>query len=153
MLVDVSLVLRDNWGVWSRMSIRAKERFIASTELPGRASVETLYGWAGWPPVQRFKAIHAIDEEFDDAVVSLADRAGLLDSAWRLLPDVAREDPAAATRLKAELQSLVGPKGLSPELIEDWRKCFPPPSTRAAKVKLVASKVEKEANTDKGDDS
>lgn len=51
----------------------------------------------------------------------------MLDSAWRLLPDVAREDAPAAARLKAELQALVGPTGPSPESLEDWRKRFPPP--------------------------
>jgi hypothetical protein len=140
------------WQLRGKLDV-PKERFIAFTEVPGRAGVETLYGWAGWTPVQRIKAILAIDEELEDAAVSLADRAGLLDSAWRLLPDVAREDPAAATRLKAELQALVGPAGLSRESIEDWRKRFPPPKTHAAKVKSVAPKVEKEAAIEQCDDS
>ena len=63
----------------------------------------------------------------EDAGIPLADRTGVLDSAWRLLPDVAREDAPAAARLKAELQALVGPTGPSPESLEDWRKRFPPP--------------------------
>jgi hypothetical protein len=71
------------------------------------------------------KAILAIDEELEDASVPLADRIGLLDSAWRLLPDVAREDAAAATRLKAELQALVGPEG---------------PSARSSKIGRSASR-------------
>lgn len=83
-----------------------KERFIAFTEVPGHAGTETLYGWAGWTPLQRLKALVSIDEELEDAGVPLVDRAGLLDSAWRLLPDVAREDGAASVRLKAELQAL-----------------------------------------------
>jgi hypothetical protein len=78
------------------------------------------------------KAILAMDEELEDASVPLADRIGLLESAWRLLPDVAREDAAAAGRLKAELQALVGPEGPSAALMEDWKKRFPPPSARAA---------------------
>lgn len=109
-----------------------RERFIAFTEVPGRSG-ETLYGWAGWTAQQRVKAILAIDEELEDAAVPLADRVGLLDSAWRLLPDVAREDAAAAARLKAELQALVGPEGPSGALIEDWKKRFPPPTSRAAR--------------------
>jgi hypothetical protein len=84
------------------------------------------------------KAILAIDEELEDASVPLADRIGLLDSAWRLLPDVAREDAATATRLKAELQALVGPEGPSRELLEEWKKRFPPPTARAAKGRKAA---------------
>lgn len=110
-----------------------RERFIAFTEVPSGAGVETLYGWAGWTAQQRVKAILAIDEELEDAAVPLADRIGLLQSAWRLLPEVAREDAPAANRLKAEIQALVGPEGPSAALIEDWRKRFPPPTARAAR--------------------
>jgi hypothetical protein len=120
------------WQLRGKLDV-PKERFIAFTEVPGRAGAETLYGWAGWTPLERVKAILTIDEELEDAGVPLADRIGLLDSAWRLLPDVAREDAAAATRLKAELQALVGPTGPSKEQLEDWRQRFPPPSTRAAR--------------------
>jgi hypothetical protein len=133
------------WQLRGKLDV-PKERFIAFTEVPGRSGAETLYGWAGWTPVQRLRAILAIDENLEDADVPLSDRIGLLDSAWRLLPDVAREDPAAAARLKAELQALVGPKGPSPELIEDWRKRFPPPNTRGTKAKRAAAK-----NVDEGD--
>ena len=115
------------WQIRGRLDVPT-ERFIAFTEVPGRAGVETLYGWAGWTAQQRVKAILAIDEELEDASVPLADRIGLLDSAWRLLSDVAREDAAAANRLKAELQALVGTEGPSSALIEDWKKRFPPPS-------------------------
>lgn len=71
----------------------------------------------------------------------LADRTGLLDSAWRLLPDVARDDPAAANRLKAELQALVGPEGPSRELIEDWKKRFPPPTLRTVSGHKAATRA------------
>ncbi len=126
-----------------------KERFIAFTEVPGRSGVETLCGWAGWTPQQRVKAILAIDEELEDASVPLGDRVGLLDSAWRLLPDVAREDAAAATRLKAELQALVGPEGPSSALIEEWKKRFPPPSARAAGARKAATtEVEEDESFD-----
>lgn len=130
----------DYWRLRGKLDV-PKERFIAFTEVPGRAGVETLYGWAGWSAQQRVKAILAIDEELEDASVPLADRIGLLDSAWRLLPDVAREDAAAATRLKAELQALVGPEGPSRELIEDWKRRFPPPTSRAAGAKRGAKKA------------
>jgi hypothetical protein len=120
----------EHWRLRGKLDV-AKERFIAFTEVPGRSGVETLYGWAGWTPHQRVKAILAIDEELEDASVPLADRIGLLDSTWRLLPDVAREDAAAAARLKAELQALVGPEGPSRELIENWKMRFPPPNMRA----------------------
>ena len=94
------------------------------------------------------KAILAIDEELEDASVPRADRIGLLDSAWRLLPDVAREDAAAAARLEAELQALVGPEGPSRELIEDWKKRFPPPTTRGTRTRRAAAAREE----DDGDD-
>jgi hypothetical protein len=125
-----------------------KERFIAFSEVPGRSSSELLFGWAGWSATQRLKAILAIDEELEDGSVSLSDRIGLLDSAWRLLSEVAIEDGVAATRLKAELQALVGPEGPSRELIEDWKKRFPPPTTRATRTKRAAAARE----GDDGDD-
>jgi N-6 DNA Methylase len=122
----------DYWRLRGKLDV-PKERFISFTEVPGRSGAETLYGWAGWTAQQRVKAILAIDEELEDASVPLADRIGLLDSAWRLLSDVAREDAPAANRLKAELQALVGPEGPSAALIEDWKKHFPPPTSRAAR--------------------
>ena len=124
------------WQLRGRLDV-PKERFIAFTEVPGRSGAETLYGWAGWSPLQRLKALLAIDEELEDAGTKLADRTGVLDSAWRLLPDVAREDPQAAARLKAELQALVGPTGPSPESLEDWRKRFPPPKPPKKKTELA----------------
>ncbi|NRD51506.1 BREX-2 system adenine-specific DNA-methyltransferase PglX [Corallococcus exiguus] len=137
------------WRLRGKLDV-PKERFVAFTEVPGRSGVETLYGWAGWTAQQRVKAILAIDEELEDASVPLADRIGLLDSAWRLLSDVAREDAAAATRLKAELQALVGPEGPSRELLEEWKKRFPPPTARAAKGRkaAVARKVDESEEDD-----
>lgn len=141
------------WRLRGKLDV-PKERFIAFTEVPGRSGVETLYGWAGWTAQQRVKAILAIDEELEDGSVPLADRIGLLDSAWRLLPDVAREDAAAATRLKAELQALVGPEGPSRELIEDWKKRFPPPTTRTARAKKApAARDDEESDTEESDES
>ncbi|MCA9674839.1 MAG: BREX-2 system adenine-specific DNA-methyltransferase PglX [Myxococcales bacterium] len=107
-----------------------KERFIAFTEVPGRGAGELLYGWAGWTPAERVKAILAIDEECEDQGITLADRVALLDSAWRLLPDVLRDDPATGARLKAELAALLGPDGPSKDLLADWKTRFPPPGGR-----------------------
>lgn len=134
---STDFIRTDYWRVRGSLDV-PKERFVAFTEIPGRSGVETLYGWAGWTAQQRVKAILAIDEELEDASVPLGDRIGLLDSAWHLLPDVTREDTSAATRLKAELQALVGPEGPSRELIDDWKKRFPPPTTRAARAKKPA---------------
>lgn len=107
-----------------------KERFIGFTEVPGRDGDETLYGWAGWTPVQRIRAMLGIDETLEDNGVPLADRIGLLDSAWRLLPDATREDAAVAARLKAELQAFAGPTGPSAEQIASWKERFPPMGRR-----------------------
>jgi hypothetical protein len=110
-----------------------KERFIAFTEVPGDGP--TLYGWAGWTPLQRLKALLALDEKLEDAGHPITDRIGVLDSAWRLLPDVAREDAPAAARLKAELSALVGPTGPSPEMLAAWKANFPPPGTGRGRKK------------------
>ena len=120
------------WRLRAKLDV-PQEMFVLFSEVPGRAGVEALYGWAGWTPQQRLKVLLAVDEELEDASVPLADRIGLLDSAWRLLPEVVIEDVSAASRLKAELQALVGPEGPSAALIEDWKKRFPPPTSRAAR--------------------
>ena len=148
---STDFVRNEYWRVRGKLDV-PKERFIAFTEVPGRSGVETLYGWAGWTAQQRVKAILAIDEELEDGSVPLADRIGLLDSAWRLLPDVVREDAAAATRLKAELQALVGPDGPSRQLIEDWKTRFPPPTSRAASAKAGGKKGAKKAAVVNEDD-
>ncbi|MBK7192656.1 MAG: BREX-2 system adenine-specific DNA-methyltransferase PglX [Myxococcales bacterium] len=108
-----------------------KERFIAFTEVPGRSPSDLLYGWAGWTPLERVKALLALDEQCEDMGRDLADRIALLDSAWRLLPDIARDDAATASRLKAELAALVGADGPSKVLLDAWRTRFPPPGGRA----------------------
>jgi hypothetical protein len=130
------------WQVRGKLDV-PKERFIAFTEVPTRIFAETLYGWAGWTPTQRLRAILALDEELEDTSVPLADRIGLLDSAWRLLSDVAREDIDVAARLRAEIQALLGPEGPSFELLQDWKRRFPPPNSRAAGTKQrTASRLE-----------
>jgi hypothetical protein len=122
--------LRDEyWKLRGKLDV-PKERFIAFTEVPGRDAVDTLYGWAGWTPQQRAKAILAIDEDLEDAGIPVTDRIALLDSAWRLLPDVARDDAKVASRLKAELQALTTLEGPSKEMVDDWAKRFPPPGSR-----------------------
>jgi hypothetical protein len=141
------------WQHRGRLDV-PKERFIAFSEVPGRTGTETYYAWAGWTPAQRLKAILTVDEELEDSGIPLGDRIGLLDSAWRLLPDVAREDATAATRLKAELQALVGPDGPSRELIQDWRKRFPPPTSRATRNnRAVAAREEDDSDTEEAEES
>jgi len=137
----------EHWQLRGKLDV-PKERFIAFTEVPGRAGEQTLYAWAGWTPLQRLKALLAIDEDLDDAGVPLADRIGVLDSAWRLLPDVARDDAAVAARLQVELQALVGPTGPSPEQLADWRARHPPPKARPGKAKRAAART-----ADENDDS
>lgn len=138
---STDFIRTEYWRLRGKLDV-PKERFIAFTEVPGRSGAATLYGWAGWPAQQRVKAILGIDEELEDASVPLADRIGLLDSAWRRLSDVAREDTPAATRLKAELQALVGPGGPSRELLDDWKKRFPPSTTRAPRNKKAAATLD-----------
>lgn len=138
------------WQLRGKLDV-PKERFIVFSEVPGRFSAETLYGWAGWTSLQRLKAILRIDEELEDSGIPLADRVGLLDSAWRLLPDAAREDAAATIRLKAELQALVGPEGPSRELLEDWRNRFQAPSTRPSRT--AAARERAESDNEEADQS
>ena len=116
-----------------------KERFIAFTEVPGRGAGETLYGWAGWTPAERVKAILAMDEACEDQGIALADRIALLDSAWRLIPDVLRDDPSTGARLKAELQAVVGPEGPSKVMLEDWQRRFPPPGRGRGRAARAAA--------------
>jgi len=111
-----------------------KERFIAFTEVPDRKNGDTLYGWAGWTPLQRVKALLALDEQLEDGGVKLEDRVGLLDSAWRLLPDAAREDADAASRLRAEIRALLHNEGPSPEQLAQWKERFPPPRARRGRA-------------------
>jgi hypothetical protein len=115
----------------------AKERFVAYTQVPGRGAGETLYGWAGWTPTERVKALLAIDEECEDQGIELGDRIAVLDSAWRLLPDVARDDATTAARLKAELAAIVGPEGPSKVMMDAWKEKFPPPNKGRGKAKAV----------------
>ena len=117
------------WKLRGKLDV-PKERFIAFTEVPGRDGDETLYGWAGWTPIQRIRVLLSIDEDLEDDSVPLADRIGLLDSAWRLLPDAEREDAARASRLRAELRSIIGGDGFSKEQLADWKARFPPPAKK-----------------------
>jgi hypothetical protein len=149
---DDDFLQPEHWQLRGKLDVPS-ERFIAFTEVPGRAGIETLYGWSGWTPLQRLKAILAMDEELDDGGVQLTDRAGLLDSAWRLIGDVARDDSAAAIRLKAELQAVLGPDGPSREVVEDWRRRFAVPPARAPKVKHVTVIVDEDGDTEESDES
>ncbi|HLL23476.1 MAG TPA: hypothetical protein VK427_15165, partial [Kofleriaceae bacterium] len=120
----------------------AKERFIAFTEIPGRGAGETLYGWAGWTPAERVKALLEIDENCEDQGLQLGDRIAVLDSAWRLIPNVTRDDAPTGNRLLAELRAILRADAPSAELLEAWKQKFPPPSKargrgRGAKVVAV----------------
>ena len=123
----------EHWRLRGKLDV-PKERFIHFTEAPGPA----LYGWAGWTPIQRIRAILAVDEDLDDQGVSLADRTGLLDSAWRLLPDAEREDAAVAGRLRAELRATIGGDGFSREQLAAWKARFPPPGRGRARAADLA---------------
>lgn len=112
-----------------------KERFIAFTEVPGREGRDALFGWAGWTAKERVRALLALDEQLEDDGVPREDRIGVLDSAWHLLPDVAREDAEAASRFRAELQALVGQYGPSPQQLAQWKERYAPGSTRGRKRK------------------
>jgi hypothetical protein len=140
------------WRLRGKLDV-PKERFIAFTEVPADAGAKTLYGWAGATPLQRLRTILAIDEELDDRGVVLADRVGLLDSAWRLLPYVTREDASVGARLRAELQALVGPQGPSGTAIDDWRQRFPPPGGRTRGTRRVAADLDDEVEADESDES
>lgn len=125
-----------------------KERFIAFTEVPGRGAGELLYGWAGWTPAERVKAILAMDEECEDQGLTLADRIALLDSAWRLVPDVVRDDPTTGARLRAELTALLGSDGPSKDLLADWKTRFPPPGGRGKVKRMVPTQAADEDDED-----
>jgi len=126
------------WKIRGKLDVPT-ERFVGFTEAPEMGSAkDTLYGWAGASAIQRLTGILSVDEELEDAGVTLADRVALLDSAWRLLPDAAREDAAAASRLKAELQALVGTEGPSREMLDDWRSRFASPRGRGNRSDAVA---------------
>jgi len=126
------------WKLRGKLDV-PNERFVAFTEVPGRVAPEILHGWAGWTSLQRARALLQVDEELDDAGTSLADRTGVLESAWALLHELPAEERGPASRLKAELQSIVGIDGLSKEKLADWRKRFPPP-TKAKKRKSGGKK-------------
>lgn len=119
-----------------------KERFIAFTQIPGRGAGEILYGWAGWTPAERVKALLAIDETCEDQGLPLGDRIAVLDSAWRLIPDVIRDDAPTGNRLLAEVRAILHADAPSAELLDAWKQKYPPPSRgrsrgRGAKVAAV----------------
>lgn len=129
------------WRLRGKLDV-PKERFIAFTEIPGRGVGETLYGWAGRTPLERVRALLAIDEQCEDQGIDVADRIAVLDSAWRLVPDIARDDAAMGSRLRAELAAIVGAEGPSTAQLETWKQKFPPPTKgrgkgRPAKVATV----------------
>lgn len=121
-----------------------RERFIAFTEVPTASGPELVYGSRTWSPLQILGAALAIDEDLEDQGVDIADRIGLLHTAWGLVPEAAVIDAAAAGRLKAELQALLGPDGPSPAMLEDWARRFPAPGVRDAATRGSAKKRKRE---------
>ena len=78
----------------------------------------------------------ALDEQLESEGHPVDDRVALLEGAWRLLPDVAREHPEAASSFRAEIQALVGPEGPPPRLLADWKERFPAPGSALARRRV-----------------
>ena len=109
-----------------------KERFIHFSELTpseradGTAPAEDArYGWAGWTPRERAKALLELDEELADEGGPVADRYGLLHGAWALLPYVAWESPEAAEELRSVITMEVGQQGVTDEMLAEWAERHP----------------------------
>ncbi|MCL2823275.1 MAG: BREX-2 system adenine-specific DNA-methyltransferase PglX, partial [Polyangiaceae bacterium] len=107
-----------------------RERFIVFTEDSMHRRSLPLYGWAGWTAVQRINVILAIEKERAGAGVLIGDRIGLLDSAWRLLGDVVRDDPELGAQARFDIEARVGSGGPSERQLSDWMQRFPPRSRR-----------------------
>jgi len=129
---STDFVRTEYWKLRGKLDV-PKERYIAFTEAPGQT--DPLYGWAGWTPAQRVRAILLLDEELEDQGVAVDDRVALLDSAWRLLPDVARDDTTAASQFRAELQSVLGEAGPPQAMLDSWKERFPPPRKKRCRRK------------------
>lgn len=89
-----------------------------------------------------------MDEDGEDQGLTLADRIALLDSAWRLVPDIVGNNPTTGARLKAELAALLGPDGPSKDLLVDWKKRFPDPGGRGKVKRMVSAQPADEDDKD-----
>ncbi len=101
-----------------------KERFIAFTEVPPLEDGAPLFGWAGWTPRERARALLGLDERLEAAGVPVPERYGVLYGVWFLLPYVAWESTSAAADLRADVTSLVGKEGVTDTLLEAWGAGF-----------------------------
>lgn len=118
------------WKLRGKLDV-PKERWIALSEVPGRANGDVLYGWAGWTPRQRAKVLLVLDEELENEGVVLADRHGILHGVGFLLPYVEWESPKAAAEFRAVVTSLVGQEGVTDEMLRQWAEIHGPPGARA----------------------
>jgi hypothetical protein len=118
------------WTLRGKLDV-PKERFIALTEVPGRANGETLYGWAGWTHRQRAKVLLQLDEELENEGVALTERYAILYQVGFLIPYVEWESPKAAAEFRAVVTSLVGQDGVTDEMLRAWAESHPVTRTRA----------------------
>lgn len=140
---DKDYLRKEYWAQRGKLDV-PKERFIAFTEVPPPTGAETLYGWAGWTPRERAKAMLGLDEQLEAAGVKVADRHGLLYGVWFLLPYVAWESADAARDFRADVKSLVGENGVTEPMLDEWAKRFPPPKGgKPAKPKAPSSETPK----------
>lgn len=111
----------EHWSLRGKLDV-PKERFIAFTEMPALAGAasEPRFGWAGWTPRERARALLALDEEAEGAGMAVAERHGLLHGVGFLLPYVTWESPEAARDFRADLKSLVGEQGVTEEMLLAW---------------------------------
>ncbi len=112
------------WTLRGKLDV-PKERFIALTEVPGRANGETLYGWAGWTHRQRAKVLLQLDEELENAGVALTERYAILYQVGFLIPYVEWESPKAAAEFRAVVTSLVGSDGVTEAMLRTWAEEHP----------------------------
>lgn len=140
---DKDYLRKEYWAQRGKLDV-PKERFIAFTEVPPPTGAETLYGWAGWTPRQRAKAMLGLDEQLESAGVKVVDRHGLLYGVWFLLPYVAWESADAARDFRADVRSLVGENGVTEAMLDEWAKRFPAPKGgKPAKPKAPPSEAPK----------
>ncbi|NUN14840.1 MAG: BREX-2 system adenine-specific DNA-methyltransferase PglX [Myxococcales bacterium] len=117
------------WTLRGKLDV-PKERYVALTEVPTQDPSQRLYCWAGMTALQRAKTLWDLDEMLEEQGFAKEDRLGVLDSAWRLLPDAKKEDPATAERLRAEMAAVIGNEGISELRMEEWRKKYPAPKNQ-----------------------
>lgn len=103
-------------------------------------------------PTTRYAGVllEAITREKDQGI-ELADCVAVLDSAWCLIPaDLACDDAAIGSRLRAELPAIVSAEEPSKAQLEAWNQKSLPPATGCGKVR--AAKVATVAYDDEDDD-